>query len=171
MTTGFIAMNLTSSPVGAVALIASLATGILAGCGGGDEPLAQLPAVQAVATAQPAPPMQVPALHAAVAASAPRAPADPAAWHFAAAPADVRVAPGEAAAFTVRAEGGSGAFEYQWLRDGEPIDGANASQYGFVTTLDDGGATFAVRVRPRGAGPGHERESAPATLSWREPAN
>jgi hypothetical protein len=140
---------------------ALLAGAVLAACGGGDEPPTPLAVAQAVATPQPAP--------APAAASQPLA--DLAAWHFAAAPADVRVAPGEAASFTVRAEGGSGAFEYQWLRDGEPIDGANASQYGFVTTLDDGGATFAVRVRPRGAGPGHERESAPATLSWREPAN
>jgi hypothetical protein len=146
---------------------ALLAGAVLAACGGGDEPPTPLAVAQAVATPQPAP---APAAESQpLAASQPLA--DLAAWRFAAAPADVRVAPGEAASFTVRVEGGSGAFEYQWLRDGEPIDGANASQYGFVTTLDDGGATFAVRVRPRGAGPGHERESAPATLSWREPAN
>ena len=83
-------------------------------------------------------------------------------------PADTHAAPGEAASFHVRAEGGSGAFEYQWLRDGEPIDGATGQQYSFVTTLDDGGATFTVRVRARGAGAGHERESAPATLAWRD---
>jgi hypothetical protein len=91
-------------------------------------------------------------------------------WRLAVQPADLRVAPGETASFHVRAEGAGGAFEYQWLREGERIEGATASQYGFVTTLDDGGATFSVLVRPRGAGPGHERESAPATLSWRESA-
>jgi hypothetical protein len=128
---------------------ALLAGAVLAACGGGDEPPTPLAVAQAVATPQPAP--------APAAESQPLAASQPLA--------------DQAASFTVRVEGGSGAFEYQWLRDGEPIDGANASQYGFVTTLDDGGATFAVRVRPRGAGPGHERESAPATLSWREPAN
>jgi hypothetical protein len=167
-----IAMSINPSPIhSAVVLFASLACGVLAGCGGGDEPLAPLPAPQDVATAQALAPTPVPASHAAAAASAPGAPNTPASWHLAAAPADVQVAPGEAANFTVRAEGGSGAFEYQWLRDGEPIEGATASQYSFLTTLDDGGATFAVRVRPRGAGAGHERESAPATLSWREPAH
>lgn len=89
-------------------------------------------------------------------------------WRIAQGPADARVAPGEAASFAVRAEGGSGQFEYQWLRDGEPIAGASGSQYSFVSTLDDGGAVFSVRVRPRGAPAGLDRESSPATLGWRD---
>jgi hypothetical protein len=136
---------------------AALAAAALAACGGGEDPPPRaVAAAHAVAPAAAAP--------APAPASAPAAPA----WHLAAQPADARVAPGEAASFHVRAEGAGGAFEYQWLRDGEPIEGAAAAQYGFVTTLDDGGATFSVLVRPRGAGAGHERESAPATLGWRD---
>lgn len=167
-------MKTPSLTLAAVALAASAPAFSRSRGGGGSggssgETQAEPPASAAVALAPLA--ATAPVLPAAAAASAPGVPGHPPEWRIAAAPADVQVAPGEAASFDVRAEGCSGAFEYQWLRDGEPIESATASQYGFVTTLDDGGATFAVRVRPRGAGPGHERERAPATLSWREPAS
>lgn len=149
----------------------------LAGCGGGlDEPVAAVPSVHGPHSAGslPAEPTTAttPARSAVVTASlATAAPtsvgATLPAWRLIVHPADARVAPGEAASFHVRAEGGTNAFEYQWLRDGEPIPGATTSQYSFLTTLDDGGSTFSVRVRPRGAGQVFERESAPATLSWR----
>jgi hypothetical protein len=168
-----------------------LAAAALAGCGGGGDGgprnlvVADAAVPEAIDAAQRAAlvqarrslPAAAPA-SGAVQASSPTAatgraaggPGAVAPWRLAVQPGDARVAPGEAASFHVRAEGAGGAFEYQWLRDGEPIEGATASQYSFVTTLDDGGATFSVRVRPRGAGAGHERESAPATLAWRDGA-
>lgn len=157
-------------------------TGLLSGCGGGGPGYAtvlELPPAWAAAPA-PASPQRGPEADTQTAdeaspASAAAAPgaasaADPVHWQFARQPADVRAAPGEAASFQVQAAGGPHAFEYPWLRDGEPIEGATTSQYSFVSTLDDGGATFSVRVRPRGTGPGQERESAPATLAWRDDA-
>jgi hypothetical protein len=154
----------------------ALAISTLAACGGGAGQHATEAAHSlqtAVGQEQPSlqQPQQTPAAlsaEPAVQASAPSAAAEGAPWRIAAHPADTHAAPGEAASFQVGAEGGSGAFEYQWLRDGEPIDGATGQQYSFVTKLDDGGATFTVRVRPRGAGAGQERESAPATLAWRD---
>ncbi len=165
----------------ALALVAAAPlTGLLAGCGGGGPGYATVLELPPVGAAAPASPQHGPATDmqaadeaspaSAADASGAAGAADPVHWQFARQPVDVRAVPGEAASFHVQATGGPHAFEYQWLRDGEPIEGATTSQYSFVATLDDGGATFSVRVRPRGAGPAQERESAPATLAWRDDA-
>lgn len=89
-------------------------------------------------------------------------------WRIARGPADARVSVGEAVTFSVHAEGSSGSFDYQWLRDGEPIEGARSHQYSFVATPNDGGAVFTVKVRPRGAAACQEVESSSASLGWRD---
>lgn len=89
-------------------------------------------------------------------------------WRIARGPSDARISVGEAVTFSVHAEGASGSFDYQWLRDGEPIEGARGNPYSFVATLNDGGAVFTVKVRPRGAAACQEVESSPASLGWRD---
>jgi glucose/arabinose dehydrogenase len=62
-------------------------------------------------------------------------------------PADVTVAPGSPARFTVAASG-SEPLTYQWRRDGVAIAGATDSSYTLRgPTLADDGDTFTVRVR------------------------
>ncbi|MFL6292977.1 MAG: PQQ-dependent sugar dehydrogenase [Thermoanaerobaculia bacterium] len=61
-------------------------------------------------------------------------------------PDDLKVAVGEAAAFSVQASGAA-PLAYQWRRNGEPIPGATAAQYTLSpAALSDSGARFDVVV-------------------------
>lgn len=72
--------------------------------------------------------------------------AAPVAPAITASPANVSVVEGGSASFSVTATG-SGPLQYQWLRNGVDIPGAQASTYILgATTLADDGAAFSVRV-------------------------
>lgn len=75
-------------------------------------------------------------------------------------PADRTVRPGEAAGFSVVAEGAP-PLAYQWQRDGVDIPGANEASYALpAATVNDAGARLRVVVR----GPNGETVSDEATL-------
>ncbi len=77
---------------------------------------------------------------------------------IASAPADVSVAAGASAGFSVTASG-SAPISYQWLRDGTPIDGATGSHYELdPAQLADDGAHFSVTVT-NAAGSATSREA------------
>ncbi|MBL8330669.1 MAG: hypothetical protein JNJ71_17660 [Rubrivivax sp.] len=68
-------------------------------------------------------------------------------------PANVTVAAGTSATFSVAIGAGTAPFSYQWLRNGTDIPGANASSYTTGTlSASDTGASFQVRVS-NAAGP------------------
>jgi glucose/arabinose dehydrogenase len=60
-------------------------------------------------------------------------------------PANLTVAAGQSASFTVAASG-TAPLQYQWQRNGVNIPNANAATYSFTTTASDNGATFRVIV-------------------------
>jgi len=60
-------------------------------------------------------------------------------------PANVTVAAGQAASFTVTASG-SAPLQYQWQRNGVNIPGATSQIYSFTTSPTDNGATFRAVV-------------------------
>ncbi|MQA40506.1 M4 family metallopeptidase [Rugamonas aquatica] len=57
-------------------------------------------------------------------------------------PANVTVAPGATASFSVGASGGTQPYSYKWFRDGSEIAGANAPAYSLTAQASDNGATF-----------------------------
>lgn len=65
-------------------------------------------------------------------------------------PHSVEVRDGEVALFTVAAEGFRAAVSYQWLRDGEPLNGEIGSILQLPATADDHLAKISVLV---GSGP------------------
>jgi serine protease len=61
-------------------------------------------------------------------------------------PANVTVAAGSTASFSVTATGGTAPYKYQWKRGGVAITGATSASYSFTTVAADNGATFSVTV-------------------------
>ncbi|MEO8018019.1 MAG: PQQ-dependent sugar dehydrogenase, partial [Pseudomonadota bacterium] len=60
-------------------------------------------------------------------------------------PADVTVAAGQSATFSVSASG-TAPLQYQWQRNGVNIAGANSATYTLTTTANDNGASFRALV-------------------------
>jgi hypothetical protein len=79
-------------------------------------------------------------------------------------PANVTVAPGATASFSVTATGGTAPYKYQWLRGGANIAGATAAAYSFTAQSADNGAVFSVKVTDSAASP-TTATSANATLT------
>ena len=116
----------------------------LPGCGGGDGPGDLLAPVAstgagAVETTVAAPAATVP--HAASAASA----TDELRPRIVQAPQDVTVAAGDVATFSVRADGPRG-LSYQWLRDGDPVEGAVGTSLQVRATEAEHLTVFSVDV-------------------------
>ncbi|MES2128105.1 MAG: M4 family metallopeptidase [Pseudomonadota bacterium] len=61
-------------------------------------------------------------------------------------PANVTVAAGSTASFSVTATGGTAPYTYQWMRNGANISGATSPSYSFTTVAADNGAAFSVKV-------------------------
>ncbi|HZV65254.1 MAG TPA: M4 family metallopeptidase, partial [Telluria sp.] len=79
-------------------------------------------------------------------------------------PANVTVAPGATASFSVTATGGTAPYSYQWMRGGANIAGATAAAYSFTAQSADNGALFGVKVTDSAAVP-TTATSANATLT------
>lgn len=75
-------------------------------------------------------------------------------------PAAVSVNEGNTATFAVGV-GGTAPFSYQWLKEGQPIEGATAAYYSLASTTSGAAGSYSVRVS-NGAG---SVTSATATLS------
>jgi Zn-dependent metalloprotease len=69
-------------------------------------------------------------------------------------PANVSVAPGATASFSVTATGGTAPYSYQWKRGGVDIAGATSATYSFTTVAADNGAVFSVKVTDSATTPG-----------------
>lgn len=118
----------------------------LPGCGGGDGPgdlFAPIsstdPGAHGVDATVAAPAATV--AHAASAANA----ADTQRPHIVQAPQDAAVLAGGMATFSVRADGPRG-LSYQWLRDGDPVEGAIGTSLQVRTTEADHLSAFSVDV-------------------------
>jgi Zn-dependent metalloprotease len=61
-------------------------------------------------------------------------------------PANVSVAAGATASFSVTATGGTAPYKYQWMRGGANISGATSGSYSFTAQTADNGAVFSVKV-------------------------
>ena len=72
---------------------------------------------------------------------------DPAILAISSQPASVSVAAGSSATFSVTATGGTGAYTYQWQRNGTNISGATSASYSLTAASADSGAQFRVVVR------------------------
>jgi hypothetical protein len=68
-------------------------------------------------------------------------------------PANVSVAPGATASFSVTATGGTAPYKYQWKRGGVDIAGATSASYSLVAQASDNGAVFSVKVTDSAATP------------------
>jgi Zn-dependent metalloprotease len=79
-------------------------------------------------------------------------------------PANVTVAPGAVASFSVTASGGTAPYTYQWMRNGANIVGATSPSYSFTAQTVDSGAGFSAKVTDSAA-PATTATSATATLT------
>ena len=61
-------------------------------------------------------------------------------------PANVTVAPGATASFSVGASGGTAPYTYKWMRNGTVISGATSPTYSFTAQSTDNGAVFSASV-------------------------
>jgi hypothetical protein len=61
-------------------------------------------------------------------------------------PANVTVAAGSTASFSVTATGGTAPYKYQWRRNGADIAGATSQSYSLTAQSADNGAVFSVKV-------------------------
>ncbi|MFC6519928.1 M4 family metallopeptidase [Undibacterium arcticum] len=61
-------------------------------------------------------------------------------------PANVTVAAGSAASFSVSASSGTAPYSYKWYRNGVLISGASSATYSFTAQSTDNGAVFKVTV-------------------------
>jgi hypothetical protein len=61
-------------------------------------------------------------------------------------PANITVAPGSTASFSVGATGGTAPYTYKWMRNGAVISGATSSTYAFTAQTADNGAVFSATV-------------------------
>ena len=132
-------------PACAVALLLAGLAG-LPGCGGSDGPGDLLAPVSPTGSGTPGveAPAAVPAATVPQAASAAGV-TDALRPRIVQAPQDATVAPGIVAIFSVRADGPRG-LSYQWLRDGDPVEGAVGTSLQVLATEADHLAAFSVDV-------------------------
>jgi Zn-dependent metalloprotease len=79
-------------------------------------------------------------------------------------PANVTVAAGSVATFSVAASGGTAPYKYQWMRNGANIAGATAGSYSLTAQTTDSGAGFSAKVTDSATTP-TSATSATATLT------